>query len=582
MSAIATPKKSACSLLDLPLSVLSSITSHYLVFPFDICQLDSAISRASDRHHFHASIDITFEECLWEDEAFQRWLTSRGHIRCTEVLVFNPSPLHILSPWLAKNAPCIRRLSIDFDSSRREVCLGVRDLCRACSPQLVSLSLKDKEPNSLMARSLDFFLPPSLKESSLGREVCLDDELVRMIAVSCPKLEILSLSSRIGPQLLTTDGTDHFADLTELRQFKLVRSGSGGSGSLSDSLLLSLAKGCRKLKTLELQNCSGLTTVGLIAIGRSCPIESLQINTPVSAELLRMNDNQIQLCSQIDDALTFFPHLRKLELCNCPDIKRASWLENAPSALPFLTELTLSECFKLGGLRHIFSFLKLTTLTLDSLRLQDSDLRLSKPLLSLRSLRISWCDDLTNDGIAALLSSCPRIVCLRLKNNTEVDGDILEKALILCPLLHTLSVRGIYRLRFTADLKLTVLKTLKLVHCAFCSPDVLNNLLSTCNIKHSLECLKIKDCTIKQSSYAEILSAIMSHCFNLRSLTFLTEEESILASEAMMLLMSLTHLSSFTASVYQGSHSSNAQADTLKNFRKANPSVKLEIFFEDS
>ena len=560
-------------LLDLPLAVLTSITSHYLSFPADLCRLDSAVSHPADRRHLHASIDTVFEACVWERETFQRWLLSREHIRCREVMLVNPSSLHTLSPWLAKKAPSIRRLSLLLDESLMEdssqtettsttsTIPSARDLCRDCS-QLVSLTLEEVEVFA-SSRSLYFF-PSSLKELVLNIDGCLHDELLKQIATSCPKLELLSLSSRKngGDSILSTEGTDHLSNLSELRHFKLVHYNDCFK-QFEDSFLFSLSKGCKQLKTLELQNCTGYTGKGFIAIGRSCPIESLQLTGSPPMDSL-------------DEALTYFSKLRKLEVRKWSKPIDLSWLEN----MPFLKEVTLSECLQLKGFQRILLLSKLEVLSLDFLHLQDSDLSCSKPLLSLQSLRISRCDDISNDGITSLLRNSPNLLCLRLKSNVQVEGDILEKALLLCLRLHTFSGRYIRRVRGTLRSNTSAaLRTLKLVGCGFWNDEELKELLFTCSRRQGLKSLKLKDCLIDRSSYSDVFSAIESHSSTLRSLTFL-HDDPFFPNEVLRLLTSLRYLSSFSASVRPVSQSPDSQGIGFEDYRQANPSARLEIFCE--
>ena len=286
----------------------------------------------------------------------------------------------------------------------------------------------------------------------------------------------------------------------------------------------------------------------------------------------------------IDAALKFFPKLQRLEVSHSPEVIGGSWPDNTHDILPFLSVLVLRDCYKLRDLRHVFSISTLTALTLDSLfHLKDSDLIKCEPLQNLQHLCISECYELSIDGIIALLRNCPSLTSLELRDNVQVDGDILEHALLLCPYLHSFSGENICNVGSTSRGKgLTHLKTLKLVGCSFRgSDDILANLLSTCSGQHGLECLTIGNCEIRQISCADILSVIGFHS-SLRSLTILNDKP-ISWSEALLLLNSLKHLSSLTACVHRDPRSLDAKGvEFLKFCRKAHPSVKLKILFDDS
>ena len=568
------PKKTrSCSLLlDLPVSVLTIITSQYLLFPYELCQLDIAISNASDRRHFHASIVLPYEESLWEDYRFKPWLAARDHIRCTEVRLIDPSPSpdYTLSAWLSKNAPFIRRLCIQNASYYGEsLVLAIRDLCKACS-QLTSFTLL----NCYFPLDWDIILPSTLREIALRLEKYVTYRLIKQLVNGCPDLELLSITSRSAPNLCPADLCD-LPFLPQLRHFKINRRGKYPYSKVdADALLFWLAKGSTKLQTLEVANLMGFTIKGLIAIGSSCPIEKLAMNSPPSFSTV-IPEKHLHNWGDLDEALTFFPRLRKLRVCKCPELTGASWLEN----MPFLTDLTLSNCANFQSMGRILSFSSLTALSLDTLHLLDSHLfSLSRPLPNLQILCISRCYGISNSGIVSLLRYCPNLVCLKLKRNMEVDDEIISRALHICPKLETFSGHSITHISCAARCEgSTHLKTLKLFGCGFYSPKDLINLLLTCSERHGLECLWIEDCKLEQSFYPKIMSAMASHSSTLRSLTLLGDY--LPHQDTLNLLRSLKRLSSFTGHVLQDEHPPVAHTVAIKDYRKASPFARLHIKF---
>lgn len=174
---------------------------------------------------------------------------------------------------------------------------------------------------------------------------------------------------------------------------------------LSDSALMSVAKGLPKLQKLNLSFCCGITDTGMIN-------------------------------------LTRMPSLRELNLRSCDNITDIGISHLGEYGGHFNT-LDVSFCDKVGDASLAYvaqGMYNLTNISLSSCQISDEGLaRLVRNLRGLTTLNIGQCVNVTDRGLALIADNLPRLRCIDLYGCTKITTVGLEKIMQL-PCLSVLNL----------------------------------------------------------------------------------------------------------------------------------------------
>ncbi|CAB4383803.1 unnamed protein product [Rhizophagus irregularis] len=144
----------------------------------------------------------------------------------------------------------------------------------------------------------------------------VDDELVKIITISCPSLRCIRLSSCDGV-------TDDSLELIAKTYPHLLSLDLGGdSCSISDAGIKSLTQSCTELKAIDLDNCEYITDKSIEYIANSCPnLKKLGLiccNTITENAIVAL----LRCCTQIETLL--------IPECNVSDKTMSVITESCP------------------------------------------------------------------------------------------------------------------------------------------------------------------------------------------------------------------------------------------------------------
>ncbi|XP_041460659.1 F-box/LRR-repeat protein 14-like [Lytechinus pictus] len=166
---------------------------------------------------------------------------------------------------------------------------------------------------------------------------------------------------------------------------------------LSDTALMSIAKGLHKLKSLNLSFCCGITDTGMISLSR-------------------------------------MPSLRELNLRSCDNISDIGLAHLAEYGGHFVT-LDASFCDKIGdaALSHISQGMpNLTNVSLSSCHITDEGVgRLVRSLHNMTTLNIGQCVRVTDKGLALIAEHLKELKCIDLYGCTMITTVGLERIMQL-------------------------------------------------------------------------------------------------------------------------------------------------------
>ncbi|CAL4886525.1 unnamed protein product [Urochloa decumbens] len=177
---------------------------------------------------------------------------------------------------------------------------------------------------------------------------------------------------------------------------------------LSDKGLKAVALGCQKLRQLHITGCRLITDNLLIALSKSC---------------LQLEDLGAAGCNSITDAgisaLADGCHqIKLLDISKCNKVGDPGVCKVAEVSSSHLVSIKLLDCSKVGD-NSIYSLAKccrnLETLVIGGCR-NISDASIHALALacssSLRSLRMDWCLKITDASLRSLLSNCKFLVAI--------------------------------------------------------------------------------------------------------------------------------------------------------------------------
>jgi hypothetical protein len=157
--------------------------------------------------------------------------------------------------------------------------------------------------------------------------VDINDVALEMVLRSCPALQTLCFDQVFG---VTETAYELVGTLCpHLRSFSVILPGA----EFDDNTLFRVCQGCPQLRCLVLEDCDGISSVGLCTVIRACPL----------LEMLHLSR-----CSGVTDAVLlalskYSAGLNTANLTNCRGITTAG-VEALKRGCHLLKEITLRRC----------------------------------------------------------------------------------------------------------------------------------------------------------------------------------------------------------------------------------------------
>ena len=336
----------------------------------------------------------------------------------------------------------------------------------------------------------------------------------------------------------------------------------------TDQVLTSIAQNCPNLKTITLIYCPNISPTSLKYLLQHTPIESLQINNKSSLRVWSI--------PQMDEILQNF-RLHSLSLHYCHSLTSRTFEQVLSQASP-LHSLRLYECSSIEDFNPIFQLPMLQSLNLHNCPyLQDYIFSSSTTILSLRSIKFSCCNTLSDIGILYLIQRCPHLNSAKFKSCSNISGMSIIQLCIGCYELHTLHLHKMDRVSLehlsTIQHQGTIrVKNLKIFDCALIS---YMNLIEVVTLFSCLESLKISYCndSYRRTRFVKVL---IRQCPSLKYLFFHDETSPLVPREVMFIVGNLRNLKGL--SVLMGDFLSEEHYDTVRRkYRALNPYLDLII-----
>ncbi|PKC09963.1 RNI-like protein [Rhizophagus irregularis] len=246
----------------------------------------------------------------------------------------------------------------------------------------------------------------------------VDDELVKIITISCPSLRCIRLSSCDGV-------TDDSLELIVKTYPHLLSLDLGGdSCPISDAGIKSLTQSCTELQAIDLDNCEYITDKSIEYIANSCPnLKKLGLiccNTITENAIVAL----LRCCTQIETLL--------IPECNVSDKTISVITESCPQlrALDVCSKILTDEpvialiesCRKVEDL--VLHYRNMTTSVINTIAQNCPVLRL---------LDVECDQELSVDSIGTLLRGCTIRGHLALPENVTLNSDIDKLVSELAP-----------------------------------------------------------------------------------------------------------------------------------------------------
>ncbi|GER55325.1 F-box/LRR-repeat protein 4 [Striga asiatica] len=268
------------------------------------------------------------------------------------------------------------------------------------------------------------------------------------------------LRARAGPHMLKRLA----ARFTRLRELDLSQSASRSFfPGVTDSDLTVIAAAFSSLRVLNLHNCKGITDKGMDAIGCGLPLlESLDISecrkvgdkglSSVANGSRNLRSIRAAGCRLVTDALLkalsmSCTHLQELDLAKCSNLSD-SGLALLVEGCKRLRHLNLNKCTNIGdfGICKVAEACNswLSTLELlDCFRIGDESIHaIAKYCNNLETLVVGGCRDVSNEAVKTLaFAACQTsLKSLRMDWCPNVSDESLDGVLALCTKLEVLDV----------------------------------------------------------------------------------------------------------------------------------------------
>ncbi|KAL5213170.1 hypothetical protein ABZP36_024017 [Zizania latifolia] len=376
--------------------------------------------------------------------------------------------------------------------------------------------------------------PSSSAGGALINDVLTDDELRGVLARLGPEAErdafglvcrrwlrIQSserrrLRARAGPAMLRRMAA-RFPGVLEL-DLSQSPSRSFYPGVIDDDLDV-VAGGFRNLRVLALQNCKGITDVGIVKLGDRLPsLQSLDVShcrklsdrglKAVALGCKNLRQLLITGCRLITDNLLIALsknclHLEDLGAAGCNSITDAG-ISVLADGCHNMKALDISKCSKVGD-PGVCKFAEVSSSSLVSLKLLDCNKVGDKSIQAianfchnLQTLVIGGCRDVSDGSVEALaLSCCNSLKSLRMDWCLKITDSSLRSILSNCKLLVAVDVGCCDQITDAAfqDIEangfLSELRLLKISSCVRVTVAGVRNVIEYCR---ALEHLDVRSC----------------------------------------------------------------------------------------
>ncbi|KAK1618375.1 hypothetical protein QYE76_023892 [Lolium multiflorum] len=375
---------------------------------------------------------------------------------------------------------------------------------------------------------------PSVGDEAPINAVLTDDELRAVLARLGPEserdafglvckrwLQIQSserrrLRARAGPSMLRRLA----ARFPGIRELDLSQSPyrSFYPGVIDDDLDV-IARGFCNLRVLALQNCKGITDVGMIKLGDGLPfLQTLDVShcrrlsdrglKVVALGCRHLRQLYITGCRLITDNLLHAiskncSNLEELGAAGCNSITDAG-ISALADGCHNMKSLDISKCNKVGD-PGVCRIAEVSSSSLLSLKLLDcskvgnkSIYTLAKFCCNLETLSIGGCRDISDEPIEALaLACCSSLRSIRMDWCLKITGASLRSLLRSCKLLAAIDVgccdhitdaafQGMQTNVFQSELRV-----LKINNCVSITVAGVSSVIESCN---ALEHLDVRSC----------------------------------------------------------------------------------------
>ncbi|XP_069776844.1 F-box/LRR-repeat protein 2 isoform X4 [Narcine bancroftii] len=184
-----------------------------------------------------------------------------------------------------------------------------------------------------------------------------------------------------------------------------------GCLSIGDASLKTFAQNCKNIEDLNLNGCTKINDSTCVSLSKFCvKLRNLDLTSCVSITNNSLKALRTELTSQVGEK-KFTRH----------EIRTMIVLVSArPSCTTSHTENSQQN----------------------SILYDDSPQSKSEGNRNLEHLNISWCDQVTKDGIEALVGGCSGLKAMFLRGCTQLDDDSLKHIQIHCPELVTLNLQA--------------------------------------------------------------------------------------------------------------------------------------------
>eukprot|EP00158_Paraphelidium_tribonemae_P005335 Partr_v1_DN27286_c0_g1_i2_m38760 putative F-box and leucine-rich repeat protein 7 len=334
------------------------------------------------------------------------------------------------------------------------------------------------------------------------------DNVVSIIALTCPKLEDLNLANCF---------------------------------SLTDKPMIRIAQRCPKLKKLNLNRCDLVTDLSLYAFAENfTQLEMLNLSRPLMSSRTHLSDRAMQAvfaknpllkevrirnCEMTTDSTliqlgkTCGKSMRALDLSWCVRITDSGIINGIGPNCTNLISLSLNGC-KLLTDAALFSILSscpsIQSLSLAHLpAIQDVVLsNMAERLQNLRILSLNGCSNIRDASIVALARNCPQLQSLSLFTLDITDQSVIAIA-HFCPNLSALSISGC---RLVTDVGASHISKLPLITSLYLNGAKITDktIISIAHSCRKIRALSLNECTALTDQSA---AALATFSMNLQSLS---------------------------------------------------------------
>ncbi|KAI4980707.1 hypothetical protein ZWY2020_021192 [Hordeum vulgare] len=298
------------------------------------------------------------------------------------------------------------------------------------------------------------------------------------------------LRARAGPSMLRRLAA-RFPGILEL-DLSQSPSRSFYPGVIDDDLNV-IAGGFCNLRVLALQNCKGITDVGMVKLGEGLPcLQTLDVS-----HCKKLSDKGLKVVA------SGCRKLRQLHIAGLNSITDAG-ISALADGCHKMKSLDISKCNKVGD-PGICKIVEASSSSLVSLKLLDcskvgnkSIHSLAKFCCNLETLIIGGCQDISDESIEALaLACCSRLRILRMDWCLKITDASLRSLLCNCKLLAAIDVGCCDQITdaafqgMEANLFRSELRVLKINNCVGLTVLGVSRVIESCK---ALEYLDVRSC----------------------------------------------------------------------------------------